>query len=46
MKKLEDTEIIDKILSIYPNNKILKIYRETKGRKTRIYIDYICVLLD
>lgn len=42
MKKLEDTEIIDKILSIHPNNKILKIYRETKGRKTRIYIDYIC----
>lgn len=42
LKKIEDKEIIDKLLSIHPNNKILKIYREVKNGKTRIYIDYVC----
>lgn len=42
MKKLNDEKIIEKIININPENKIIKIYRKEKFGKTRIYVDYIC----
>lgn len=42
MKKLNNEEIIKKVLSINPNNKVLNIYREKTNGYTRIYVDYIC----